>query len=280
MRVPWTDPRLIFPFVAAAIAFGLIKPVKQPITAQPPVKDVYDYIQKLPKGSAVLLAVDFDPQSLAELRPITDAILGHCLRQDLHVIGMTFWPQGAPFGFEIFRSVAAEPAFQGKQSGVDYVYLGYKPGDPVQVITNMGENMTAAFPQDYQNQPTATMPIFQHVKSLKDVSYIIDLAAGSSPDLWIPFGTDKYKIPFAVGCTAIIGPDMYVRLNAHQINGLVAGLRGAADYETLLKKPGPGTGAMFSQSVIHVLIVAFVIAGNITFLWMGGARKRRRQDRG
>ncbi len=280
MRVPWRDARLIFPFVAAAIAFGLIVPVKQPIIPQKPVKDVYDFIQKLPAGSAVLLAVDFDPQALAELRPITEAVMAHCLRQNLQVIGMTFWPQGAPLGNDIFRKVLQEPGFQDKQSGVDYVYLGYKPGDPAQIITNMGENMTAAFPQDYQNQPTATMPIFQHVKSLRNVSYIVDLAAGSTPETWIPYGTDKYKIPFAVGCTAIIGPDMYVRLNAHQINGLVAGLRGAADYEKLLDKPGAGMGAMFSQSLIHVLIVVFVIAGNVAFFWMGGARKGRRQDRG
>jgi hypothetical protein len=275
MRVPWSDPRLIFPLVAGAIALGLVVHVKPPITPQEPVVAVYNYIQQLPKGSVVLLAVDFDPQALAELRPIAEAVLRHCLRQELHVVGMTFGVLGAPLGYDIFRKVTSEPEFRGKQVGVDYVYLGFKPGDMTQIITNMGENLLTAFPQDYQNRPTATMPLFQQVKSLKDVKYIIDLAAGGTPDTWIPFGSDKYKIPLAVGCTAVMGPDLYVRLNAHQINGLIAGLRGAADYETLLGTPGLGIGGMFAQSLIHLLIVAFVIASNVAFLWRGRRRKQR-----
>jgi len=280
MHVRWSDPRLIFPLVAAALAFGLLKPQTLPIKPQKPVEAVYRFIELLPQGSGVLLALDFDPQSVAELRPITDALMRHCLRRELHVVGMTFNPYGAPLGQDIIQRVARDPEFRGKQDGVDYVYLGYKPGDMVQVITNMGENMQAAFPQDYGNRPTATMPIFRQLKSLKDFNYIVDLSASSTPETWIQFGSDKYHIPMAIGCTAIIGPDMYVRLNAGQINGLVAGLRGAADYETLLGKPGQAVKRMFPQSLIHLLIVAFVIAGNVVFLWMGRRGKEQKQSRG
>jgi hypothetical protein len=275
MRVPWSDPRVIFPLVAGAIALGLLVHVKQPIEPQESVVAVHDYIQQLPKGSAVLLAVDFDPQAMAELRPMTEAIIEQCLDQDLHVVGMTFWPLGAQLGYDMFKTVADEPRFRDKEAGRDYVYLGYKPGDLSQVITNMGENLLTTFPQDYRNRPTGTMPIFRDVKSLRNVKYIIDLAAGSTPDAWIIFGGDKYNVPMAVGCTAISGPDLYVRLKNHQINGLVAGLRGAADYETLLQKAGLGVGGMFAQSLIHVMIVLFVIAGNVAF-FVGKRRQRRR----
>jgi len=266
MRVLWSDPRLIFPLVAGTIALGLLVPVRQPIEPQETVEAVYKYINELPKGSGVLLAVDFDPQAMAELRPITEAILEQCLQRDLSVLGMTFWPLGAPLGYDIFRAVTEKPEFRRKQVGRDYVYLGYKPGDMAQIITNMGENLQGTFPQDYQNRPTGTMPIFRDVKSLRDLRYVVDLAAGSTPDVWIPYGSDKYKVPMAVGCTAIIGPDLQVRLKNKQINGLVAGLRGAADYETLLHKTGLGIGGMFAQSLIHLMIVFFVIAGNVAFL--------------
>jgi hypothetical protein len=273
MRVPWSDTRLVFALVAAAIAFGLLVPVKQHIEPQKPAEAVYKYIENLPEGSAVLLSIDFDPQVVTELRPMAEAILTHCLRRNLHVIGMTFGPQGAPLGDQIFRTVAQEEEFRGKQLGRDYVYLGYKPGDIAQVITNMGENLPATFPQDYQNRPTATMPIFRDVKSLKDLKYLVDFASAMTPEYWIPFGADKYKIAMAVGCTAVVAPDMYVRLNARQINGLVAGLRGAADYETLIEKPGLGIRGMFAQSVTHVMIVLAVIAGNIAFFV---ARRRKK----
>jgi hypothetical protein len=276
MRSSWSDPRLIFPLVAGAIAAGLLVRVELPVTPQKPVRSVYDHIQKLPKGSAVLLAMDFDPQAMAELRPITECIIEQCLRQDLHVMGMTFWNIGAPLGYDMFRTVAGRPEFRDKQAGQDYVYLGYRPGDMSQVITNMGENLLTTFPQDYRNRPTGTMPIFRDVKSLRDVEYIVDLAAGSTPDAWIIFGSDKYGIPLGVACTAISGPDLYVRLKNKQINGLVAGLRGAADYETLMGRPGPGVRGMPAQSFAHVMIVLFVIAGNVAF-FLG--RRRGRQQR-
>jgi len=272
MRVRWSDPRLVFLLVAAAIAAALLHPVKQPIKPERAVVQVYDFVQRLPAGSAMLLAVDFDPQAKAELVPITKALLRHCLRRNLRVIGMTFWPQGAALGQSIFSVVAHEPESADKKLGTDYVYLGYKPGDMAQVITNMGENLGQTFRQDYENRPTATMPIFQDVASLKDVDYLVDLAAGGTPDAWVLFGADKYKIPMAVGCTAVIGPDMYVRLNAGQINGLIAGLRGAADYEVLLNRPDLGVGGMFAQSIIHVMIIVLVAAGNLAFFWI--ARRR------
>lgn len=266
------DQRWTFALVAVAIAFALFAPVEQPIKPDKPVIRVHDFIEKLPEGSAVMLAVDFDPQAKAELVPITIAILKHCLRQNLRVIGMTFWPEGAALGQQMFSTITEDAEFQDKQVGRDFVYLGYKPGGMPQVITNMGENILGTFPQDYQNRPTTTMPIFQDVKSLKDIDYLIDLAAGGTPDAWIIYGSDKYGVAMAVGCTAVVGPDLYVRLNAGQINGLVAGLRGAADYEALLEEPGLGMGGMFAQSIVHAMIILFVIVGNIAFL-----RSRRRR---
>ena len=276
MQVRWTDPRLVFPLVAAAIVLALLFPVRQPIKPQQAVVQVYDYIERLPKGSAVMLAVDYDPQAKAELVPMTTAVLRHCLRRDLRVIGMTFWPQGTALGQSIFTAVAQEPQFRHKKAGSDYVYLGYKPGDMAQVITNMGENLPNTFRQDYQNRPTTAMPIFQDVKSLKDVDYLLDLAAGSTPDTWVQFGGDKYSVPMAVGCTAVMGPDMYVRLTARQINGLIAGLRGAADYEVLLERPELGVAGMFAQSIIHVMIIVLVVVGNVAFL----ATRRRKAPEG
>ena len=267
------DARWLFLLVAAAIVFALLVPTQQPGTPDPAVESVFRKIESLPDGSAVLLAMDFDPQAKAELEPISLALLRHCMKKNHKVVGMTFWYTGNAFADGLFVAVGEE--FPDKEWGRDYVYLGYQPGTMAQVITGMGENIARTFPQDYRNRSTTAMPIFREVQSLKDMDYLIDLAAGMTPGSWILFAGDKYNVPMAVGCTAVSGPDMYVRLDAGQINGLIAGLRGAADYEALLEQPGQGTSGMFAQSIIHAMIVLFVILGNVQYF---RARRRARRE--
>jgi hypothetical protein len=267
-----SDLRWLYLAVAVVIVFSLLVPVEQPMTPDPAVRSFHDYVENLPEGSGILIAMDFDPQAKAELEPMAIAVLRHCLRKNHRVIGMTFWYAGNAFANKLFSDVAAE--FPEKRVGHDYVYLGYQPGSMAQVITGLGENIAQTFPQDYDNRRTAGMPIFGEIQSLKQVSYIVDLAAGQTADPWILFGADKYSKPMGVGCTAVSGPDMYVRLDSKQINGLLAGMRGAADYETLIEKPDLATGGMFAQSVIHVLIVALVVVGNVRYFIRRRAEKR------
>jgi len=268
------DRRWIFLAVAAALVVTVAFPFRQPITPSPSVKAVYDYIESLPTGSAVLIATDFDPQAQAELRPITLALLEHCFRNGLRPIGMTFWPEGRQLGQALFAQAAAE---HGRRSGVDYVYLGYKPGAMSQVITNMGESFVSTFRQDASGQPTSSMPIFQQIRNLRDLRLIVDLAAGETVGSWIAYGGDKYRVPMAAGCTAVVGPDLYVYTNAGQLHGIIAGLRGAADYEALLGRPGQGMAGMSAQSTVHAVIVLFVILGNVIY-FLGRRPQGRRSE--
>ena len=268
------DRRWIFLCVAAAIAATLFYPFRQSITPSPSVRSVYEFIQGLPRGSTILIATDFDPSAQAELAPMLDALLEHCFRQDVRVVGMTFWPTGSSMAKQIFGSVAKR---YGKVSGTDYVYLGYKPGE-AQVIIAMGEKIESAFPRDADDRPTAGMPIFRTVSRLPDLRYLIDLAAGATVDVWIVYGGDKYHVPMGAGCTAVSGPDNYVFLSTGQLNGLIAGLRGAADYEVLLNKPGPGVLGMAAQSTVHGIIVLFVIIGNVAYFRSRRAAKRAQEQ--
>lgn len=269
------DRRWIFLTIAAALVLTLLFPFRQPITPSPSVKAVYDFIEDLPEGSTVIIATDFDPQAKAETVPITLALLHHCFRRNIRIIGMTFWPEGAPLGTRLFTEVGDE---LGKISGRDYVYLGFKPGAMSQVITNMGESFTSAFPQDARNQPTSSMPIFRDIGSLPDLQLIIDVAAGATVEGWIIYGGDKYSVPMAAGCTAVSAPDLYVYTNSGQLKGIIAGMRGAADYEALLEKPGQGIAGMPAQSAAHAIIVLFVIFANI--IYFHGRRADRRRAEG
>ena len=69
-----------------------------------------------------------------------------------------------------------------------------------------------------------------------------------------------------------MGPDMYPFLQSKQLIGLLGGLKGAAEYEALVKKKANAVSGMRPQSVVHVIIILFVIFGNIVYFTSGRSR--------
>ena len=66
------------------------------------------------------------------------------------------------------------------------------------------------------------------------MNYAVSLGAGNpGVEDWYVFGKDKYKFELGGGCTGVMAPGLYPLLRSGQINGLIGGLRGAAEYEIL-----------------------------------------------
>jgi len=89
---------------------------------------------------------------------------------------------------------------------------------------------------------------------------------GAVADMWIQFVGGRFNQPIIVGCTGVNAPNLYQYLHAGQIKGIIGGLQGAAEYESLIEKPGSATLGMPAQSWGHGLIILLLIIGNIGFL--------------
>ena len=88
-----------------------------------------------------------------------------------------------------------------------------------------------------------------------DVNYAVSLAAGNpGVEAWYVFGKDKYKFELGGGCTGVIAPGLYPLLRSGQVNGLIGGLRGAAEYEGLVGQKGRAIAGMDAQSATHLAI--------------------------
>lgn len=255
------DRRIIFAVITVAVIVSLVLKFELPIPPSEPVQGIYEKIESLPQGSRVMISFDYDPASKEELQPMAIAFLHHCFSRDLKVIGMTHYT-GAPGLADLAMNSVAKQ-YQ-KKYGEDYVFLGYKPGG-ASLIINMGENLYTAFPKDFYGKDTTTLPALQDVDSLRQISYLFDLAAGTTIETWLVYGKEKYKFEMGAGCTAVMGPDMYPFLQSKQLNGLLGGLKGAAEYEALVNKKANAVSGMRPQSVVHVIIIIFVIFGNIVF---------------
>lgn len=264
------DRRVIFLLVAALTLTFILRPVGLALRVSAEVRGIYDYMEKLPEGSVFLLSMDFDPASKPELAPMAVALLRHAFARKLRVMVMTLWVTGTGLAEEIVTAAAREA---GKRSGVDYVFLGYTPGT-VNVIINMGQDLAKTFPKDYYGKPIGGLPMMQGIKSLRDVQYMISLGAGSpGVEAWYVYGKEKYGFELGGGVTAVSAAGLYPLLQTGQINGLMGGLRGGAEYETLLGRRGVATAGMDAQSATHALIIVLILVGNVGYL----ASRRRGQ---
>ncbi len=84
--------------------------------------------------------------------------------------------------------------------------------------------------------------------------------------MWIAYGQGRYNFPLALGLTGVMGADYYPYLNSGQIFGLMAGLLGAAQYEKLADNAGRALDGMRVQVYAHIIIILFIVMGNIGFL--------------
>jgi len=262
-RMLHIDRRLIFLLIGVCTLLPLLYPVGLAIKVSPEVHGVYDYIEALPEGSIFLLSMDYDPASKPELYPQAVALLRHAFRKNLRVIGMTLWLPGTGLAEQVMTKVAGE---MGKVSGKDYVFLGWSPGSG-SLIINMGQDLYKAFPTDYYSQPTRELAVLKGIQTLRDVNYVVSLAAGTSGiETWYVYGKDKYKFELGGGCTGVIAPGLYPLLRSGQINGLIGGMRGAAEYEVLIGQKERAVAGMDAQSATHFAIILLVILCNVFYL--------------
>lgn len=252
---------IIYLLVAIVIVFPLLINIPMSFEAEAKARDFYEQVEGLEKGTPVMVTFDFDPAAEAELKPMGMAVLRHCFEKGLVPTIMTHWPRGVGLARDVCNQVADE---YGMESGKDYAFLGYKPGK-YNLILAIGEDLKGTFDKDFYGEPTEGMPALEGVNRLKDYKLLIDLAAGITYEYWIQFGSDRHDIPHIAGTTAVMTPDLYPVINSGQLKGCLGGLRGVADYELLIDKPGSGKQGMAAQSAAHLLLIALLVFANVRY---------------
>lgn len=253
------DRRIIFLLVAAGVIVPLLFPINLPVTVTPRVRAAYEAIDALPPGSKVLLSMDYEPDIMAELMPMSIAVLRHCFRKHIQVVAMTLYPAGTGLGERVLNIASrAEGAVRSR----DYVWLGYKSGFQV-VMLGIGENLRGMYPVDFYGTPLDSIPMMRGVNTYAQVAMVINLSGSSAADYWIQFAQGRYHAPLVLGCTAVMATDYYPYLSSRQILGLIGGMKGAAEYERLIDIFGDGRRGMDAQSLVHLIVVLLVIVGNV-----------------
>jgi hypothetical protein len=263
LKIGSVDRRWIFLIIAAVVIVPLLVPIGLPIRATDTTKDVYDAIERLPAGSNVLLSTEYSPSTRPENHPMTISILRHLFKNNHKVFVTCLWPDGQFMAQDALNQVAKNEF--NKVYGEDYVFLGFRPGNEA-VVKGIVSNIRKLYTVDVYQKKIDEIPLMKGINNFKDFDFLFSSSAGFPGTIeWVQYASDPTGVPMASGVTSIQVNEVMPYVQAGQMVGVLAGMPGAAEYESLINQKGSATSGMDAQSVAHLVIVLFIILGNISF---------------
>lgn len=279
-RLMSIDRRWVFLVLAIFVVVPLILGFSVKPVVSDEVRAIYDFVETLEPGQNLLVAIDYDPNALAELHPMAFAIMEQALAKRLKLVTLTLSQNGAGMAEQAVKAVVdSVKMYHGytPEYGKDYVFLGYRPYFAL-VILGMGQNFRIPFPKDYYSTPLDSMPIMAKIQNYDQIAGVIDITGSNVADAWIAYGNGRYGVKVALGLTGVSASDYYPFYQSKQIIGLMGGMKGAAEYEFLCKNPGPATEAMGVQTFAHIVIIGFIVIGNIGYFLDKREKAKRKKE--
>ena len=270
-RMMSIDRRIIFLCVGLAVAIPLIRPLGFPVQISEEVRSFHREMAALEEGDIIMLTFDYEGDVMAELNPMTIAVLKDVFPRGVKVVALTTYAGGTGIAERILNEAAEA---YDKTYGEDYVFLGYNP-DWSGTILRLGESFKKTYPTDQYGKNTNEIPIMQEVETYDDVELICSIAGSALSEYWAIWAGGRYGVKVISGNTAIQAVLIYPYYQAGQIPGFLGGLKGAAEYEKLIGHPGIGIRGMDAQSIAHALMLVFILVGNIGYFF---SRRAKREE--
>ncbi|MBI3945809.1 MAG: hypothetical protein HY321_07810 [Armatimonadetes bacterium] len=272
--------RIIYGVLAALMVLFLLFEMKLPFVVGPQALGLYDAVGKVRDDQLVLLSVNWEAGTVGESMPQTEALIQHLFlaKKRFAIFGID------PIGPGFAQRIAERQAERlGKTYGVDWVNWGYKPGQ-LAMFLGLARDIPGTIKQDsIRKADLTTLPVMRGIKSARDLGLILEVTSTDSIEIWIQYFHGVYGTPVGYAPTAVMVPEAYPYLNAKQLVGMLAGIKGAAEYADLLERNWdvemtweyPPRRAMNAVAIAHVLIVLLIVLGNYQYF----TRHRRRAER-
>lgn len=254
------SPKLIYGILVLVLMVPLLKPMGLPIPIMQGSKILYDEISALQPGQTVLMSLDWAVEQSIELMPQAKIVMRHLFqRPGVKVVLVSFFEQGPIFANQILGDID----LNGKQYGTDYVNLGFISGGEAS-MTGFAADPANFVPADFDGTPTQDIEVLKGITSAKSFDLVICTDSGTpGAKQWVA----QVQIPYGVrmACLGTLGTLTMAApyVQSKQLFALMGGVRGAAEYETIMKKPGLSAASMDAQSIGHVYILALIVLGNV-----------------
>jgi hypothetical protein len=248
--------------------------VDQPLTAEAAV--TYRQIEEMPiAGEPVFVVFDYSPAFMGELQLQASALLQHLGQKDAQVVALSLTPEGAALAQQVLDD--------------EDVNLGYLPGEAVAVRSLEfleGQLRTQAF--NGQDLKGTHVLDSEGLLTLSDSALIVLLTGDANNFRWWVEQTTALEkdlarnLPLVAGVSAAIGPMVrpYYEMESPQLDGLLVGLTGAADYELLLGSSQAPARVRLSGTLLGQLVVSgLILIGVVLYSFSRGGGPAEGQSR-
>lgn len=243
------------------------------ITPRASVAGLLRTIDALPAGSTVMVSFDYDPGTADELAPGVAMVLDHLLQRGVSILALSTMPAGSPLAWQQLNQAALRAG--GLSYGEDYLLLGYLPGEE-SGLRRMTGGLDLAFPKDYiERRDSNQFALIQRAGKLSDIALTITLAGDRiHVQRWLEQVQAPFGVPLAAVVTAAAEPGLSPYFSSGQLQGMMAGLPAAAEYETLRVGRGPVSDTADAQALAYLVIIVAALLGNIINLFGGHGPKK------
>jgi len=224
--------------------------------------NVYDYIENLEKDDTVCVTIGNSYAWFLSHLPAFNAVMLHLIDKEVNFIVFYHFNDGINcWQYDVYPAIKPYMDEKGYVYGEDYALMPFLPGE---------ETAAAAFAQDVWTIPNDwygtsfdDLPIMENIRTAEDWDCAI---VGGWVHQWVvrqwwsAYDTDLIILghPAAIG----FGPTL---VDAGQIVGFLAGWEGGAQYEVLIDKPGLGYKGSSIVSILYILCIVLVLAGNVVY---------------
>ena len=263
-RLMGIDRRILYIIMVIGISFPMFSPIGLPVPEDVIAQAAYDYIAALPAGSNVLYSYDLSASGVTELKPTSDVFIDLSFQKGHNVYLMALWAEG-----NNFSSLWADPIAEkhGAVYGENYINLGYVVSYQAfleQSRTDLYQALNGSI--DKYGEKLSDFPMMKDVTKASDFDAVFSFNTGDpGPTAWIQQWNATEGVAILSSCTSVSTPTMVNYYQSGLLKGNVGGLAGAAWSEFTHGTKGSATGGMDSQSLGHVIIIIFLILGNIGY---------------
>jgi hypothetical protein len=268
------EPRIISALIVIVITIPLLAPFGLPLVVTYETKLAYEFVENtLPDdGNVVLINMVSSPAALESAGPVVIAVFDHLFRKpDINIMILNFYAEGP----RLFEKLL--PAWPGalERYGEDWVMMPFTPGGTV-VEAAIASDTWTAIPRDEYDTPVEQIPVMENFRSAWDWDVFISSGISTLPHFRTfqePYGGPD-KLPCLFLSSTMNWAAFRPFLDSGQIVGMTNGMRGGAEYEVLIGRPGTLVSAMDAISSTHVMWLCFIIFGNIVYFGKRASRPR------
>lgn len=234
-----------------------------------------DVMSRLPVHTPVLVSFDYSPAYGEELDPLARAVVQQLAARSVPMVVMSTKPEGIGIAEKVCTAVAQE--MDNYRYGEHYAVLGYLPGEEAGLRT-LRKGLADAFREDYvRHRPLSEIPVVSGIASVTDLEHIIVLSDESGiVRRWIEQVRRENTVLLHALVSARIEPTLIPYAQAGQLETLIGGAYGGAEYERATGMRGAAAQTVDADAVLFLVMLLIAVVTNVVLISGDKGRSPRR----